>query len=101
MFDHMYFYVSLGVKWQGSEAEHSPPTSAKVKRTWMYTCRHLSLWCSAQLVKHRDKSILESNMKVLKFTDLQLYLNPTQVSNIKKNRLYVWDCFQQHVHVKL
>jgi hypothetical protein len=40
-------------------------------------------------------------MKGLKFTDLQLHLNRTQVSNVRKNRLYVWDSFQQHVHVKL
>jgi hypothetical protein len=28
---------SPGVKWQGREAEHSPPTSAEVKKTWIYT----------------------------------------------------------------
>jgi hypothetical protein len=27
----------LGVKLQGREANHSPPTSAKVKKTWIYT----------------------------------------------------------------
>jgi hypothetical protein len=25
------------VKWQGPVAEHSPPTSAEVKKTWIYT----------------------------------------------------------------
>jgi hypothetical protein len=29
--------LSPGVKQQGSEADHSPPTSAKVKKMWMYT----------------------------------------------------------------
>jgi hypothetical protein len=29
--------LSPGVKWQGREADHSPPTSAKVKKTWIYT----------------------------------------------------------------
>jgi hypothetical protein len=24
------------VKWQGLEADHSPPTSAKVKKAWIY-----------------------------------------------------------------
>jgi hypothetical protein len=27
-----------GVKRQGLEAEHSPPTSAEVKKMWIYTC---------------------------------------------------------------
>jgi hypothetical protein len=26
-----------GIKQQGCEAEHSPPTSAEVKKTWTYT----------------------------------------------------------------
>jgi hypothetical protein len=29
--------LSPGVKWQGSKANHSPPTSAKVNKTWIYT----------------------------------------------------------------
>jgi hypothetical protein len=29
--------LSPGVKRLGSEADHSPPTSAKVKKTWVYT----------------------------------------------------------------
>jgi hypothetical protein len=29
--------LSLGVKWPGCEADYSPPTSAKVKKTWVYT----------------------------------------------------------------
>jgi hypothetical protein len=28
---------SLGVKWLGHEADHSPPSSAKVKNGWGYT----------------------------------------------------------------
>jgi hypothetical protein len=27
----------LGVKQLGHEADHSPPTSAKIKKTWIYT----------------------------------------------------------------
>jgi hypothetical protein len=30
--------LSMGVKLPGREADHSPPTSAEVKRTWIYTC---------------------------------------------------------------
>jgi hypothetical protein len=29
--------LSLGVKWPGREADHSPPTSAEVKKMWIYT----------------------------------------------------------------
>jgi hypothetical protein len=28
--------LSLGVKWPGREADHSPPASAEVKKTWVY-----------------------------------------------------------------
>jgi len=45
--------LSLGVKWPGREADHSPPSSAKVN-AWNYTStpQYTSMaWC---LVKHRD-----------------------------------------------
>jgi hypothetical protein len=29
--------LSREVKQQGREADHSPPTSAKAKKTWIYT----------------------------------------------------------------
>jgi hypothetical protein len=29
--------LSLGVKWQGREADHSPPSSAEVKNAWSHT----------------------------------------------------------------
>jgi hypothetical protein len=29
--------LSPGIKWQGREADHSPPASAKVKKMWIYT----------------------------------------------------------------
>jgi hypothetical protein len=29
--------VSLGIKWLGHEADHSPPSSAKIKNAWGYT----------------------------------------------------------------
>jgi hypothetical protein len=50
--------LSLGVKQLRHEADHSPPSSAKVKNAWSYTstspiCLHG--WC---LVKHRDKLYL-------------------------------------------
>jgi hypothetical protein len=32
-----WVFFSLGVKWTGQETYHLPPTSAKVKKTWIYT----------------------------------------------------------------
>jgi hypothetical protein len=29
--------LSVGVKWPGHEADHSPPPSAEVKNAWSYT----------------------------------------------------------------
>jgi hypothetical protein len=46
--------LSLGVKQPGHEADHSPPSSAKVKNAWSstYTPQYVSMaW---YLVKHRD-----------------------------------------------
>jgi hypothetical protein len=40
--------LSLGVKRQGREADHSPPTGAKVKTMWIYTFTpHTPSWHSA------------------------------------------------------
>jgi hypothetical protein len=37
------------------EADHSFPTSAEVKKTWIYTSiPRKSSWCGADVVKHRD-----------------------------------------------
>jgi hypothetical protein len=44
-----------GIKQPGPEADNSRPTSAEVKKTWIYTSTsHTPSWRSAQLVKHRD-----------------------------------------------
>jgi hypothetical protein len=34
---------SLGVKWPGSETDHSPPTSTEVKKMWVYTSTPIRL----------------------------------------------------------
>jgi hypothetical protein len=42
---------SLGVKWPGPEADHSPPSSAEVKNVWSYTSplHYVSMvWCSVK-----------------------------------------------------
>jgi hypothetical protein len=51
--------LSLGVKWVGHEADHSPQSSAEVKE-WVELYLHspnTPSWCGAQL-KHRDNFTL-------------------------------------------
>jgi hypothetical protein len=44
---------SPGVKRQGREADHSPPTSSEVKKTGIHTSTpHTSSWPSVRLAKH-------------------------------------------------
>jgi hypothetical protein len=43
-----------GVKRQGREADHSPPTSAEVKKTWIYTSTPPYALMAQCLVKHSD-----------------------------------------------
>jgi hypothetical protein len=50
---------SLGVKWLGHEADHSPPSSAEVKNAWSYTstpsiCLHGVVLSKKKKKKHRD-----------------------------------------------
>jgi hypothetical protein len=46
---------SSGVNRPGREADHSPPTNAEIKKTWIYTSTpYTSSWRNAQLVKHSD-----------------------------------------------
>jgi hypothetical protein len=48
-----------GVKRPGREADNSVPTSAEVKKTWIYTSTPpKSSWRSASLIKHKDKFTL-------------------------------------------
>jgi hypothetical protein len=49
--------LSPGIKGPGREADHSPPTSAGVKKIWIYTSTPTPptpSWCSAELIKHKD-----------------------------------------------
>jgi hypothetical protein len=51
--------LTLGVKWLGHEADHSPPPNAKVKNAWSYTST--AQWCgyvpmARYIVMHRDNS---------------------------------------------
>jgi hypothetical protein len=51
--------LSPGIKRKGREADHSPPTTADVKKNeFIYPLPHTSSWRSAQLVKHRDNFTL-------------------------------------------
>jgi hypothetical protein len=48
-----------GVKRPGREVDHSPPTSADIKKMWIYTSTpHTPSWRSAQLIKHGDNFTL-------------------------------------------
>jgi hypothetical protein len=46
--------LSLGVKWPGREADHSPPSSAEIKNAWSYTSTPQYVFMAWYLVKHRD-----------------------------------------------
>jgi hypothetical protein len=50
--------LSLGVKRQGHEADHSPPSSAEVKNAWSYTSTPQYVFMAWCLVKRRDKFTL-------------------------------------------
>jgi len=41
--------LSAGVKWQGCEADHSSPSSAKVMNVWSYTSTP-PMWCCGTLL---------------------------------------------------
>jgi hypothetical protein len=43
----------LVVKWPGSEADHSPPSSAEVKNAWSYSSTPYYVFMEWCLVKHR------------------------------------------------
>jgi hypothetical protein len=48
--------LSMGVKWPGGEADHSPPSSAEVKSAWNYTSTPpyvFMSWCSV-IEKHSN-----------------------------------------------
>jgi hypothetical protein len=55
--------LSPGVKRPEREADHSPPNSAEVRNTWIYTSLpHTSSWRGASLVKHRDNFTFYSQL---------------------------------------
>jgi len=46
--------LSLGVKWPWCEADHSPPSSTKVRNVWSYTSIPPYVFMAWYSVKHRD-----------------------------------------------
>jgi hypothetical protein len=50
--------LSLGLKRQGHETDHSPPSSAEVKNAWSYTSTPQYVFMAWYSVKHRDNFIL-------------------------------------------
>jgi hypothetical protein len=52
--------LSQGVKRQGREADHSPPTSAEIENGGaIRSLLHTSSWSGAQLIKHKDNFTLQ------------------------------------------
>jgi hypothetical protein len=50
---------SPGVRWQGGEAVHSPPSSTEVKKFGAIPpLPHIPSWHSAEIIKHRDNFAL-------------------------------------------
>jgi hypothetical protein len=62
--------LSQGVKWLGNEADHSPPSSAKVKNAWSYTSTPPYIFMAWCLVKYR----IHLHGVVLCYAQGQLYL---------------------------
>jgi hypothetical protein len=53
-----------GVKWQGYETDHSPPSGAKVKNVWSYTSTsHTSSWYGMQLSMMATLPLLTINKR--------------------------------------
>jgi hypothetical protein len=50
--------LSLGVKWPGRKADHSPSSIAEVKNAWSYTSTPQYAFMEWCLVKHRDFTFL-------------------------------------------
>jgi hypothetical protein len=46
--------LSLAVKWTWHEADHSPPSGAKVKNVWSYTSILPYMYMAWYLIKHRE-----------------------------------------------
>jgi hypothetical protein len=68
--------LSPGVKRQGREADHSPPSSVEVKNGRVVPpLPHTSTWCAAYLIKYRDKFTFYQCVTISVFT--QIYNHET------------------------
>jgi hypothetical protein len=45
--------LSLGIKWTGYEADHTPPSSAKVKKEWSFSSTLPYVYMAWCVVKHK------------------------------------------------
>jgi hypothetical protein len=78
--------LSPGVKRLARETDHSPPTSAEVKKTWVYTSTPLyASWRSAYLVKYRDKLYFTFTLQ----KPSQIYLNIYQICEPVPQTLFI------------
>jgi hypothetical protein len=64
--------LSLGIKRPGREADHSPPISAEVKKTWVYISTPAYAFIALCLIKHRDNFTFLRWFEFLSFSSHQI-----------------------------
>jgi hypothetical protein len=79
--------LSQGLKWQGREADHSPPTSAEVKKTRTYTSTSPHVFMVYCLMKHRDNSTFTTRLCHPVFTSLESTAVILLQSKVASNKL--------------
>jgi hypothetical protein len=70
--------LSPGVKRQGHEADHSPPTSAKVKKMCIYPLPHMPSWHQEQLYLFYISIKFKLKVSHLEYVSQELHLLKTQ-----------------------
>jgi hypothetical protein len=65
-------YISYRVKWQGREGDHSPPTSAEVKKAWMHTSIPPYVFMTYCLIKYMTNSFYSLQDHCFRVFDLQI-----------------------------
>jgi hypothetical protein len=69
-----------GVNRPGREADHSPPTCAEVKKTWIYTSTLTYVFMAQCLVKYRDNFIFVSECNLFNSRDNRTETVASQIS---------------------
>jgi hypothetical protein len=87
--------LSTGVKRQGREADHSPPTSAEVKKTWIYKSTLPYIFMAYCLVKHRD------NFTFILLLALRCEINSLQNYKITQSVCYMSGAKSRRLHYSI